>query len=134
MLLPHGCIIALVDGENFTVYRNAGSEAEPRLQTVDVTELDSSNHSDVGHRSSHGNHADSLVNEDAHAKAAAGWLNAEVLGHRIDDLVILAPPRTLGELRKHYHPKTREVLRCDLAKDLAGFAPRDIIAALREQP
>ena len=27
MLLPHGTVIALVDGKNFVLYRNAGNEA-----------------------------------------------------------------------------------------------------------
>lgn len=133
MLLPHGCYVALVDGETFDVYRNAGSEAEPQLLLLDPPELDSTNHSGGSRRSSPGNHADSQVAEDAHARAATHWLNSQVLEHRINDLVILAPPRTLGEMRKHFHGKLQEVLRKEVGKDLAGFHPRDIMLALREE-
>lgn len=132
MLIPHGCVVALVDGESFDVYRNAGSEAEPQLLLLDPPELDSAGHSDVGHRSSPGNHADRQMDEDAHARAASLWLNDQVLSHRIKDLVIMAAPRTLGEMRRHYHAKTREVLRKEVSKDLIGFQPRDVIEALRE--
>ncbi|MEY4240081.1 MAG: hypothetical protein RL339_2682 [Pseudomonadota bacterium] len=132
MLLPHGCIVALIDGESFDVYRNAGSEAEPQLLLLDPPQIDSSNHSDVGHRSSPGNHADRRVDEDAHAKAAAEWLNSQVQVNRIKDLVVLADPRSLGEMRKHYHSRTRDILRKEVAKDLTGFHPHDIMLALRE--
>lgn len=132
MLLPHGCHIALVDGETFDVYRDAGAEAEPQLLLLDPPQLDSSNHSGVSHHSSHGNHADRLVAEDAHARAAAQWLSGEVLRNRIKHLVVIAPPRTLGEMRKHYHRKLREVVVKEVAKDLVAFNPRDIMSALRE--
>lgn len=132
MLLPHGCYVALVDGETFDLYRNAGAEAEPQLLLLDPPEIDSSNHSGGSHHSSPGNHADSQVAEDAHARAAAIWLNSQVLRRRIKDLVILAPPRTLGEMRKHYHRKLQEVLRKEVGKDLAGFQPHQIMLALRE--
>lgn len=131
MLLPHGCHVALVDGETFDVYRNAGAEAEPQLLLLDPPQLDSTNHSGVSHHSSHGNHADDLVAEDAHARAAAQWLSREVLRNRIKHLVVIAPPRTLGEMRKHYHRKLREVVVKEVAKDLVAFNPREILSDLR---
>lgn len=133
MLLPHGTIIALLDGHKFELYRNQGNEAAPELAALPAPRLDSGNHSATGHRSSPGNHADSQVAEDAHAIAAANWLNAEVLGHRIDKLVIIAAPRTLGELRRHYHKQTEKALLRELAKDLVGRPASEIVAALREK-
>lgn len=73
------------------------------------------------------------MNEDAHASAAAVWLNEQVLAHKIKDLVVIAPPRTLGELRKHYHKLTERAIAKELHKDLIGKQPADIIAALREK-
>jgi protein required for attachment to host cells len=133
MLLPHGAVIALVDGEKFELYRNAGDEAGPELEAMESPKLDTRNHSGGSHRSSTGNHADSLVSEDAHAAAVAAWLNAEVLGHRIDRLVVFAAPRTLGELRKHYHKMTDRALLREYHKDLVGKPKATIVAALREQ-
>lgn len=132
MLLAHGAVIALIDGRNFELYRNAGDEAEPQLAALPAPRLDSHNHSGGSHHSSAGNHADSLVGEDAHAIAAVNWLNAQVLDHKIESLTIIAAPRTLGELRKHYHKQTASVLRRELAKDLIGRKPDAILAALRE--
>lgn len=132
MLLSHGAIIAVVDGANLELFRNAGNEAEPELHALPVPKLDASDHSGVGHRSSAGNHADSLVSEDAHAAAVVGWLNDEVIGHRIESLVIFAAPRTLGEMRRHYHKQTEHVVVKEFAKDMIGSQPADLLAALRE--
>lgn len=131
MLLPHGAVIALVDGKNFDLYRNAGNEAQPDLTALPSPQLDASNHSGGSHRSSTGNHADRLVSEDAHAIAAAEWLNAQVLGHKITDLVVIAAPRTLGEMRQHYHKQTANALRGEIAKDLTGRQPSQLLEALR---
>lgn len=131
MLLPHGTIVALVDGKNFTVFRNVGNEAEPELVESPSPTLDSHNHSGTGHHSRPGNHADSLVSEDAHAIAVVEWLNSQVLDHKIDNLVVIAPPRTLGEMRRHYHKQLDKVLRGELAKELSGRKGPEIIAALR---
>lgn len=133
MLLPHAAVIALVDGRNFELYRNKGDEAAPELEVLDSPRLDSHIHSSASHHSRPGNHADGLVNEDAHAAAAASWLNQQVLGHKIDKLVVFAPPRTLGELRKHYHKLTTQALVKEYHKDLVGRPKAEIVAALREQ-
>jgi len=132
MLLPHGTLIVLADGRNFELYRNTGNEASPELAALPAPSLDSSNHSATGHHSHPGNHADRQVSEDAHANAAAHWLNAEVLGHRIEKLVVIAPPRTLGELRRHFHKQTGQAILKELAKDLIGKQAGEILAALRE--
>lgn len=132
MLLPHGAVIALVDGERFELYRNAGDEADPELEAVESPKLDTHNHSGGSHRSSAGNHADTLVSEDAHAAAVATWLNGQVLANRIDKLVVMAAPRTLGELRKHYHKMTGRALLKEYHKDLVGKPKASIITALRE--
>ena len=64
------------------------------------------------------------------AVATAAWLNQEVLGRRIDDLVVVAAPKSLGELRKHYHKALQAKLLGELAKDLTGHSVADIEAAL----
>lgn len=132
MLLPHGAVIAVIDGENFELYRNAGDEAAPELSALPSPKLDAHNHSGGSHHSSAGNHAGNMVNEDAHVAAAATWLNEQVLGHKLEHLVVIAPPRALGELRKHYHKLTEQALIKELHKDLIGQQPAEILHALRE--
>ena len=126
MLLAHGTVIALIDGENFELYRNSGTDGEIALTVMETPKLDSSNHSGAGHHNRPGNHSGSLVSEDAHAKAAAEWLNTQVLGHKIEKLIVIAPPRALGELRKHYHKQTELAVVAELHKDLAKIPLHDL--------
>lgn len=132
MLLPHGTVIALVDGKVFELFRNAGTEPAPDLAAMVVPKLDTRNHSGAGHHSSAGNHADGQVEEDAHAIAVVDWLNQQVLDHKIEKLIVFASPRTLGEMRRHYHKQTKLALLKEVHKDLTGRKPPEILAALRE--
>ena len=45
MLLPHGTVFAIVDGENFELYRNTGMEAEPQLTAIKAPRLENTNYS-----------------------------------------------------------------------------------------
>lgn len=132
MLIPHGTVIALVDGKEWSLYRNAGTEAAPELATVPTPRLEERNHSSSPrHTSTSGNHSGHQADEDAHAAAVADWINSEVNAHKIDQLVVIAPPRSLGELRHHYSKQTEQVVLAELHKDLIGRQPTEIIAALR---
>ena len=58
-------------------------------------------------------------------------LKSRALAHEFEQLVIIAPPKTLGELRKHYHKEVESRLAGELAKDLTGHSIADIEAALK---
>ncbi len=133
MLLPHGTVIALVDGEEWALLRNAGNEAAPDLAELPVPLLDESNHSGGGgrHRSTASDPSPRQMQEDAHAAAVAEWLNQQVTAHEIEHLVVIAAPRTLGELRHHYAKPVAQVLIGEVAKDLIGRKADDVLAALR---
>ena len=133
MLLPHGTLVALVDGDKFELFRNAGNEGEPELVAAASPKLDVSNHSGASHHSVPGNHDDRQVAEDVHAIAATEWLNEQVLSHKLDDLVVIASPRALGEMRRHYHGQLKLKLLGELDKDLTGKQGSEIIAALRSK-
>lgn len=59
------------------------------------------------------------------------YLNKEVLDGNIDGLVIVAAPRALGEMRKHYHKALTAKLLGEISKDLTGHSVADIELALR---
>lgn len=131
MLLPKGTIVAVADGEKFNLFRNSGDEAKLALSAMSETEVESVNSgSGAGHHSSAANPDDSQATEDGFAGGIANLLNKRVLENKISDLVIIAAPRTLGELRKNYHKKLTEVLRGEISKDLTGHALHDIEKAI----
>jgi protein required for attachment to host cells len=132
MLLPHGTIVALVDGRHFELHRNTGTESEPDLAPVPTPSLDEHNKgAGTGHHTSTGNPDGHIQDEDAHVAAAAGWLNGEAQAGRITSLVVIAPPRALGEMRRHYTRHLEDVLLKDLPKDLIGQKGPALLAALR---
>jgi len=131
MLLPKGTTVAVADGEKFNLFRNSGDEAHPSLTAMPEAAVDSVNKgSGASHQSSSGNPDESQAAEDGFAGGIADLLNKRVLDGDIADLVIIAAPRTLGELRKSYHKKLTDVLRGEISKDLTGHAVADIEKAI----
>jgi len=132
MLLPHGTVITVMDGKGWTLFRNEGNEAEPDLTAMALPTLVESNHGSGGRHGSSGGGADThQLNEDAHVAAIAEWLNRQVADHKIAHLVVIAPPRALGEIRHHYSKGVEQALLGELAKDLMGCSGSEIVAALR---
>lgn len=126
MLIPHGAVVCVVDGKEWQLFRNAGNEAAPELATMETPTLVEHNHSAGGsHASPHDQ------DEVAHCAAVAEWVNRQVQGHKIEHLIVIAPPRALGELRHGFGKAVQAVMRTELAKDMIGRQPAEIIAALR---
>lgn len=138
MLLPHGTVFAIVDGENFELYRNSGPEAEPRLTSMDAPDLEATNFSagfrrqdgQTRHQARTGDGSRDALDEAAHVAAVTGWLNQQVLAHEIEQLVVVADPRSLGEMRRHYHKQLKEVLVGEVPKTLTGRPSAEIVRAL----
>lgn len=70
------------------------------------------------------------LEEDRFAAEAAALLKDRALRNEFESLIIIAPPRTLGELRKHYHKEVSDRLAGELAKDLTGHTVPQIEEAL----
>ncbi len=68
--------------------------------------------------------------EDRFAAETAAMLNKRALANEFEKLIVIAPPKTLGELRKHYDKALSERLAGELAKDLTGHPVANIEAAL----
>jgi protein required for attachment to host cells len=131
MLLRKGTTVAVADGEKFNLFSNTGDEANPALTAMPEPIIESaSKGSGSSHQSSSANPDRSQGAEDGFAGGIADLLNKRVLNGQISDLVIIAAPRTLGELRKSYHKKLSEVLRGEISKDLTGHALHDIEKAI----
>ena len=131
MDIPKGTTIAVADGEKLNLFRNAGDEASPKLAALQDEDIANDNKgSGARHQSSSANPDDSQVAEDGFAAGIADLLNRRVLEGHIANLVVIAAPRTLGELRKHYHQKLSAVLVGEIAKDLTGHSMQDVEKAI----
>ncbi|WP_340312937.1 host attachment family protein [Rhizorhabdus argentea] len=70
------------------------------------------------------------LEEDRFAEEIAEMLRKRALSNNFETLIIAAPPRTLGELRKHYHKEVKERLAGEIDKDLTGHTVPQIEEAL----
>lgn len=131
MQLPKDAIVAVADGAKLHLYRNNGQGAHLDLVALsDVAVEPGGSGASTGHRSSAANPDNSTQEEDGFAAGVASLLNKLVLQGDVTSLAIIAPPRMLGELRKHYHQKLSSVLACEVSKDLASHGMQDIEKAI----
>lgn len=127
MKIPNNATVAIVDGAKLNLFHNSGDEKAPKLTALPDAAISSDNRGSGGrHGSSSADPSDSQLQEDGFAAGTAEFLNKQVLDGKIADLVIVAAPRTLGELRKHYHKSLSAVLVGEISKDLTGHAMSDI--------
>ncbi len=129
MQLAHGTIVAVADGKKFTLYRNGGSDSAPALTAIGSPGV-GRHVSDAGvrHHGGAANPSDRQIDEDGFAAATAGVLNTMALANEIDTLVVIAPPKTLGELRQHWHKVTAGKITAEIGKEMTGASTAEIAA------
>lgn len=144
MQLPHNSVVLVADGRKILFLRNDGDAEHPNLLVERVREND--NPSDGAQsadrpgrmqssggsgRSAYENTDFHQLSEDRFAADAADLLKRRALRNDFDSLIVVAPPKTLGELRKHYHKEVSDRLAGELDKDLTGHPIDEIEKALR---
>lgn len=130
MMLPKGTTIAVSDGEKLNLFRNSGDEANLKLTPANHAEVDSDGQGSGSRQNSSGNPDPSQSNEDGFSAGVVAMLNKGVLDGAVDGLVVIAAPRALGEMRKHYHKALTAKLLGEIAKDLTGHSIGDVEAAI----
>lgn len=131
MKIEKGATVAVVDGEKFALFTVADVGNPPLLTARDAPDVAGDNKSGGSHHISNSANPDaSRLEEDSHVVAVVDWLNKQVLSGHITSLVVIAPPKSLGEMRRHYHKALSAVLAGELSKDLTGHSVSDIAKAL----
>ena len=132
MRIPHKALVALANGEKFVLMRNVGGAFEPKLEKVGDLDLELTNFSaGVRHQDPAGQRNGSTdIDELAHGAAAADWLNRRAAEGQIDELVIAAEPKILGELRKRVKPQLQAKIVGELPKNLTSASTPEIERAI----
>jgi len=143
MEIPHNAHVLVIDGRKLLLLQNQASAAEPKLTVTTHREQESAATHDQGVdrpgqtqssvgavRSGYSQTDFHQQDEDRFAVDAAAMLRREVLEGRIEALVIVAAPRTLGTLRKHYHDEVAKCVVGEIAKDVAGRSTDEIAAII----
>ena len=148
MKLPNQALVLVADGRKLLFLRNHGDEAQIDLRTEahdeQVLPRDSDIKSDQSGQSpapggtglpggTMGENNFQQQAEDRWAAEAADQLRQRALSQDFDALAIIAPPKTLGELRKHYHKEVERRIVVELAKEMTDRPIPDIEALLIDQ-
>lgn len=132
MELPNGTLVAIADGEQLLLFRNQGDEKQLDLVNLDTPKVSDENKS-AGVRNQDGGPGGSDprdLDESAHAAGVAEWINGQVLKNKVDNLVIIADPKSIGEMRRHYHKETKAALIGEITKTLTNSPIPDIEKAI----
>lgn len=133
MHVGHGASVFVTDGCKALFLRNEGDSDFPDLRLLQRweqsvppdRELKSSGPGRTFGSRGHGSRRSSYEQTDFHALAeaefaahAAEYLNEKVQSEDIEKLIIVAPPRTLGLVRKGLRREAEQRVFAEIAKDL----------------
>lgn len=145
MTLPHDTLVLVADGRKALFLRNQGDEQRIDLRTTSHREREDRKDSDIktdaAGRSSRpagaGGFQDSMEEPDFHqqeedrfARELAEKVNAMALAGKFDALVVIAPARTMGELRPLWHKEVNVRLIGEQVKEMTDRPIPDIEALL----
>jgi len=129
MILAAGALVAVVDGEKLALFHNTGHQSV-ELTPQPTPEIAERASGAAGRISSEANPDNDTQAEDGFAMGVADVLNKMVLNHKVEHLLVIAAPKTLGQLRKGWHKETSARLVGEISKDLTGHTPAQIAAAI----
>ena len=143
MKIPTNALVLVADGRKMLFFRNEGqgdhvqlvTEAHDEREDQADHELKSDSPGPGSQRGGYGRAAMDetdyhQLDEDRYAADAADQLRVRALAGDFEDLVIIAPPKTLGELRKHLHKEVERRVVMELAKEMTDRPLPDIAAML----
>jgi len=130
MNLPNGALVAVADGEKLSLFRNTGHNLDIQLKPMATPEIPERLSGAPGRRSSDANPDNDTQAEDGFAMGVAEALNHMALTNNIEALAVVAAPKTLGQLRKHWHKTLEERLVGEIPKALAGRPAEEIAEAI----
>jgi protein required for attachment to host cells len=133
MRISHDALIVVADGRKSLFLRNEGDAEFPNLvveshrEQSDPPDRDIKTDAPGRSFSSAGTRRSSLDETDFHQQAedrfaadAAERLGRTVRDGGFEELIIVAPPRTLGELRRHYSQEVSSRIVAEVDKDLTN--------------
>ena len=143
MPLANNALVLVTDGRKTLFFRNQGDQNQIDLRTEAFDEREDLPNSELKSDAA-GSNAQSggfgrpayeetdfhQQEEDRWAQSAAEEVNKRVLKNNFDQLVIVAPPRTLGLIRKKLHKEAERRLLCEIPKEMTGRPIPDIEALI----
>ncbi len=142
MIAAQGTYIVVADGGGAVIYRNIGSTAQIRLETVESIDNDVASFTrdiaadKAGRQAGPNGRASAMETTDYHDQEEEAF--ASHLADRLDEaisfasreLVIFAAPRFLGMLRPHLSADVKAAITAEIPKDFRSSPKADVERAL----
>ena len=139
MAIPHGALVFVGDGKKMLFLRNKGDSGMLDLRTESHDERSDAMDRDIktdapGTQSPRvGMGRDTMEETDFHQQGEDRWvkdaaeeLNRRALSNDFDALVVVAPPKALGVLRKKLHKETERRIVLTVNKEMTDRPIPDI--------
>ena len=144
MPLANNALVLVTDGRKTLFFRNHGDENQIDLRTEAFDQRDEAGFNrelatdgpgvsfqSVGYGHSTYEETDfKQLEEDRWAHAAAEEVNRRALANGYDALVVIAPPKTLGVIRKKLHKEAARRLVCEIPKEMTKRPIPDVEALI----
>jgi len=131
--IPAAALVLVSDGRRARFLRNKGTPKEPQLVVERVIEQENPATRDQGtdrpgrYLNSDGVSRSAYEETDWHQQQEERF-TAEIAdelyrlehAHKFRELVVVAPPKMLGDLRARLHPEVTNCVVAEVAKDLTG--------------
>lgn len=146
MNIHHNALILVADGKKFLMLRNVGDFTTPVLRFEGGGEQENPSTRDQGSDQpgrtfgSSGSTRSAMeqtdfhqLEEDQFAAQAAELLGKLERSGDFEELIVVAPPRTLAELRKQFDKAVKGRVVAEIAKDLTKHPVDEITAILSRE-
>ena len=143
MPLANNALVLVTDGRKTLFFRNHGDENQIDLRTEAHDEREDLSNGEmktdapgsVYQSAGYGHSTYEEVDfhqqeEDRWAHSAAEEVNRRALESNFEALAIIAPPRTLGEIRKKLHKEAARRIVCEIPKEMTRRPIPDIEALI----
>jgi protein required for attachment to host cells len=146
--IPHDAFVFVGDGRRALFLRNEGDEKFPNLKTENVFEdvnpsahEQGSDHPGRVSKALHSGQRSAVETVDWHdieehrfASQIAANMEQVVRKRRVPALVVVAPPKTLADLRSAFHADVRALIIAEINKDLTKHPLGEIERHLTSMP
>jgi protein required for attachment to host cells len=139
MIISRQAWIVVADGGRANIYKNVGEIGEIKLSLVRSTNQHTEHTHDLGRDqpgrlSGNSGHAKSAlestdlhqVAEDKFLKAVVEHLAQDVQDGQCKEIVLIAPPHALGEMRKHLPANVAKLVVSEMSKDYTHMAINEL--------
>lgn len=142
MKIAHGALVMVLDGEKLLLFRNEGDEKYAVLETLGREDLANPPTREQGSDAPGRTHSSTSDRRSAYGET--DWHREAEERFAIEcvrrleraaaqaegDIVVVAPPRTLGVIRGEWNKAVGARIVAEIAKDLVHQETGDIVAAI----